>query len=264
MKPIVTILAGALLVSPVLAAAGWAGVVIDEQVTTSQPSGPAVTNTRELMVQGHKEKMVSERNIFVIDLDKGTMMLVDPDRKIYAQMPFPPPMRASASGNELNLNFKKTGKRSNVAGYACTEYAGAGHNGFADVTTSGCFSTSAPGADEFSEFTKAMAARLKNANAMAGTMPQGIPLTMDSTRKISGNLVVPGVPPEQAARIKELMSKQPPQTTKTTVVKIATRSFPSDTFDAPAGYERSTPMVPGARPAPAAPPSGGSGMKVPE
>ena len=67
-----------------------AGVVIDEQVTTTQGNAPAVTHSRELMVQGHKEKMVSDRNMFVIDLDKGTMMLIDPNQKAYAEMPFPP------------------------------------------------------------------------------------------------------------------------------------------------------------------------------
>ena len=78
-----------------LTAVGWgniarAGVVIDEQVTTIQGSTPAVSHTRELLVQGDKEKMVSDRNVFVIDLDKGTMMLIDPKQKAYAEMPFPP------------------------------------------------------------------------------------------------------------------------------------------------------------------------------
>jgi Domain of unknown function (DUF4412) len=215
-----------------------AGVVIDEQVTTTQTAGPVVTHTRQLMVQGHKEKMVSERNVFVIDLDKGTMILIDPNQKAYAEMPFPPHAMSMNPSQQVDLNFKKTGKASKVLDYGCEEYSGAGKTAMADVSTSGCFSTSAPGAAEFSEFTQAMGVKLKNANAMAGKMPSGIPLTMASTRTMNAGFSVPGMAPDQAARLKQLMAKQGPQTTKTVVTKIATRDLPADTFTAPAGYER--------------------------
>jgi hypothetical protein len=251
-----------------------AGVVIDEQVTNSQANGPAVTHTRELLVQGNKEKMVSERHVVVIDLDKGTMMLIDPDQKVFAEMPFPPrAMMAMNPSNALNLNFKKTGKQAKVLGYSCAEYAGAGRTMMAAVSTTGCFSDSAPGAAEFSEFTKAMAKRLKAAKAMAGAMPDGIPLTMVSTRTMNSNFAVPGMPPEQAARLKQMMAKQGPQTTKTEVIKIATRNLSADTFAAPAGYERRgaapRPMMPPpAHGGPASAGTGGGGgappMKVPE
>lgn len=265
MKQIAAVFA-CLLFAAGAAGVARAGVVIDEQVTTSTSSGPPVTHTRQLLVQGHKEKMLSERNVFVIDLDKGTMMLIDPDQKAYAEMPFPPRMSAVGPANALDLNFKKTGKERKVIGYGCTEYHGAGHTAMAEVSTSGCFSTSAPGAAEFNDFTQAMAKRLKAANAMAGTMPNGIPLTMDSTRKLSSSFAMPGMSPEQAARLKAMMAKQSPQTTKTVVTKIATRELPADTFTPPTGYTRR-----GAGPRPAMPPAkgpggsaGGAPMKVPE
>ena len=92
-----------------------AGVVIDEQVTTIQGGGtPVVSHTRQLIVQGHKEKMVSDHNAFVIDLDKGIMMLVDPKQKAYAEMPFPPHGMSNSPGQQLDLNFQKTGKSSKV------------------------------------------------------------------------------------------------------------------------------------------------------
>jgi hypothetical protein len=239
-----------------------AGVVIDEQVTTTQGSTPAVTHTRQLLVQGHKEKMVSDRNVFVIDLDQGTMMLIDPNQKAYAEMPFPPHGMSNNPGQQLDLNFKKTGKFSKVLDYGCEEYSGAGKTPMASVSTSGCFSTRAPGAAEFTEFTQAMGAKLKNSKAMAGKMPNGIPLTMDSTRAMNAGFSVPGMAPDQAAKLKEMIAKQGPQTTKTVVTKIATRDLPADTFAAPAGYERRTVGVsgPGAAGAGAPPP----GAKAPE
>jgi len=250
-----------------LTAAGWgsiarAGVVIDEQVSTIQGSTPAVSHTRELLVQGHKEKMVSDRNVFVIDLDKGTMMLIDPKQKAYAEMPFPPHGMTNNPGQQLDLNFKKTGKSSKVLTYSCEEYSGAGQTAMASVSTSGCFSTSAPGAAEFTEFTQAMGLKLKSAKAMAGKMPNGIPLTMDSTRQMNPAFSVPGMSPEQAAKLKEMIAKQGPQTTKTVVTKVETRDLPADTFAAPAGYERRTvSATPAGAPPAAAPPSG---AKTPE
>ncbi|HZO80570.1 MAG TPA: DUF4412 domain-containing protein [Candidatus Binataceae bacterium] len=268
MKRIAAMIAGLALAASAGGAA-HAGVVIDEQVTNSQANGPSVTHTRELMVQGHKEKLVSERNSVVIDLDKGTMILIDPGQKVFAEMPFPPhTMMAANTSSELNLNFKKTGKQSKVIGYSCSEYAGAGKTMIAAVTTTACFSNSAPGAAEFSEFTKAMAKRLQAAKAMAGAMPDGIPLTMVSTRTMSGDFAIPGLPSAQATRLKEMMAKQGPQTTKTEVIKVATRELPADTFQAPAGYERR-----GAPPAPTMPKAGNPGtagartappIKVPE
>jgi hypothetical protein len=240
-----------------------AGVVIDEQVTTTQGGAPPVIHARELMVQGHKEKMISERNMFVIDLDKGTMMLVDPNQKAYAEMPFPPHGMSSNPNQQLDLNFQKTGKSSKVLDYRCDEYSGAGKTAMASVSTSGCFSTVAPGAAEFTDFTQAMGLKLKSAKAMAGKMPSGIPLTMDSTRTMNAGFSVPGMAPDQAARFKEMIAKQGPQTTKTVVTKIAARDLPADTFEAPAGYVRR------GMNAPSGPMPGGAGAppatkKVPE
>jgi len=262
MKQMIAMLA-CLLTAAGLSGIARAGVVIDEQVTTSQGGTPPVTRTRELMVQGHKEKMISDRNQFVIDLDKGTMMLVDPNQKAYAEMPFPPHGMSSNPSQQLDLNFQKTGKSSKVLDYSCEEYSGAGKTPMAAVSTSGCFSTSAPGAAEFTEFTQAMGLKLKNARAMAGKMPSGIPLTMDSTRTMNAGFTVPGMAPDQAARFKEMVAKQGPQTTKTVVTKIAARDLPADTFDAPAGYTRRGMSAPGGPP-----PGGGAASssvkKVPE
>lgn len=244
-----------------LCAVACAGVVIDEQVTTTQGSSPAETHTRQLIVQGHKEKMISDRNVFVIDLDKGTMMLIDPNQKAYAEMPFPPHGMSSNPAQQLDLNFKKTGKSSKVLDYGCEEYSGAGKTAMASVATSGCFSTSAPGAAEFTAFTQAMGAKLKSANAMAGKMPGGIPLTMDSTRTVNAGFTMPGLTPDQAAKLKEAIAKRGPQSTRTMVTKIATRDLPADTFAAPAGYERRAMGGPGAPPPAGA--AGGAGAPPP-
>lgn len=262
MKRIAAVLASLVLA---ISAGGVAvaGVVIDEQVTTHR-GGSTVTQKRQVLVQGNKEKMVGEHNTFVIDLDKGMMTLIDPKQKVYAEMPFPP-QGMSAPHGELGLNFKKTGKHSKLLGYGCQEYTSSGHTMMADISTRGCFSTSAPGAAEFTGFTRTMAKRLKKAKAMGSGMPQGIPLSMRSTRTFKTSFKMPGISPQQAKRLKEMLAKQSPEVTNTVVVKIATRKLPADTFTVPADYQRRgapTEMMPqhgGAKSH-----GGGAPVKVPE
>jgi len=241
-----------------------AGVVIDEQVTTTRGSEPPTVQKRQLLVQGHQEKMVSDHNSFVIDLDRGTMMLIDPKQKAYAEMPFPP-HEPAANPQQLGLNFQKTGKSSTFLNYGCEEYAGATQNAMAAVKTTGCFSTSAPGAAEFTEFTKAMGAKLNEVHSISGKMPTGVPLTMDSTRTVNAGFTMPGLSPDQAARLKQMLAKQGPQVTKTVVTNIATRDLPADTFTAPAGYERrALGRAPGGSPAGASATAPPAGSKIPE
>jgi hypothetical protein len=248
-------------------AAGWssvtrAGVVLDEQVTATRGGKPE-TQTRQVMVQGHKEKMIGSTSSFVIDLDNGTMTLLSPPQKTYIQMPFPPP---KFSGQQLDLNMKKTGKTQKALTYSCEEYRGGVQSPAASVSTVGCFSTSAPGAAEFTEFTRAMGVKLNDARAIGGNMPSGIPLTMESTREVKPeNLSMPGISSEQMSRLKQMIAKQGPQSTKTVVTKIETRDLPADTFTVPAGYQRRELPSRAGGPSPAAPGGNHSSVtKVPE
>jgi hypothetical protein len=250
-----------------LITAGWssltrAGVVLDEQVTATR-SGKPETQTRQVMVQGHKEKMVGSTSSFVIDLDSGTMTLLNPSQKSYLQMPFPP---SKMSGQQLDLNLKKTGKTEKALDYTCDEYQGGFQSPTASVRTVGCFSTSAPGAAEFTEFTRAMGVKLNDAKAIGGNMPSGIPLMMESTREVKPeNLSMPGFSSEQMSRLKQMIAKQGPQSTKTVVTRIETRKLPDDTFTVPAGYQRRELPTRAGGPPPAAAGGGNpSGSKVPE
>jgi hypothetical protein len=249
------------------ALAGWnsstrAGVVLDEQVTATRGGTPQ-TQTRQVMVQGHKEKMVGSASSFVIDLDKGTMTFLNPSQKTYMEMPFPPP---KFSGQQLDLNLKKTGKTEKALNYTCEQYRGGVQSPAASVTTVGCFSTSAPGAAEFTEFTHAMGVKLNDAKAIGGNMPNGIPLTMESRREVKPEgLSMPGLSADQMSRLKQMIAKQGPQSTTTVVTKIATRDLPADTFTVPAGYQRRELPSPAGGPPPAAGASRRpSSAKIPE
>ena len=63
------------------------------------------------------------------------------------------------------MNFKKAGTTREIAGYKCTDYDGGGHMMAGDYTVKECFSTSAPGAEEFAAFEKKMADKLKSAGS---------------------------------------------------------------------------------------------------
>jgi hypothetical protein len=241
--------------------AAYAGVVVTEQEVIDQGGGQPVTRMRTVMIQGNKQKMVTDRAQVVTDLDSGTMYLMNAEKKQYIEVPFPPkgPMGQMMAQRMSTLTFKKTGGSKTLSGYACQEYTGAGSMMGNEYTVTGCFSTKAPGAGAFDTFQKAMAAKVKGTPmAMVGEVPDGVPLQLDSTTKITN---FPGMSPDQAAKLKQMFANRPPVVSKTTVTQIASKDLPADTFKVPAGYSKqemptSGPMgggAPGA-PAPAAPP----------
>jgi len=137
------------------------------------------------------------------------------------------------------LSFKKSSNGSKtVSGYPCQEYNGAGTMMGNQYSVTGCFSTKAPGARDFDAFQKTMAAKVKGtAMAMQGQVPDGVPMQLDSTTRIT-NFSMPGVSPDQAAKMKQMMANRPPVVSKTTVTQIASKNLPADTFTVPADFAK--------------------------
>jgi Domain of unknown function (DUF4412) len=242
--------------------AAHAGVVVTEQEVIDQGTGQPVTHSRTVMIQGNKQKMVTDRAQVVTDLDNGTMYLMNPAKKQYIEVPFPPkgPMAQMMSQRMSTLSFKKTGSSKTISGYACEEYTGAGSMMGNEYTVTGCFSTKAPGANDFDTFQKTMANKVKGtAMAMQGEIPDGVPIQLDSTTKIT-NFSMPGMSPDQAAKLKQMFANRPPVVSKTTVTQIASKDLSADTFKVPADFAKQQmptggPMGAGA---PAAPPPASS------
>ncbi len=242
MKKITFLLAGTTLALNALPAI--AGVVINQ--TQNVVSGP---NTRDMeqtiMVQGNKQKMITERHTIITDLDNGKMYILDPKDKSYLQIEFPPTgqmgsmMAASAASS---MNFKKSGATHDIAGYKCTDFQGSGHVMSGDFTIKECFSQNAPGSAEFTAFQKSMASKLKASGAATisatSEMPDGVPLSSDSTMKMGKVQQIPGMSADQAAKISQMMANRPPIVTKTTVTKIVAQNLPADTFTVPTGFTR--------------------------
>lgn len=218
-----------------------AGVVVTEQEVIDQGNGQPVTRNRTVMIQGNKQKMVTDRAQVVTDLDNGKMYLMNPEKKQYVEMPFPPqgPMAQMMAQRMSTLSFKKTGGGSKtISGYSCEQYSGAGSMMGNQYSVNGCFSTKAPGAHDFDAFQKTMAAKVKGTPmAMQGEVPDGVPLQLDSTTKIT-NFSMPGMSPEQSAKLKAMLANRPPVVSKTTVMQIASKDLPADTFTVPAGFTR--------------------------
>lgn len=249
MKKLTALVAGMTLAMTALPAA--AGVIITQKQHVS--SG---TNSRDqqetISVQGNKQKMVTERHTIITDLDKGMMYVLDPKTKTYFQIAFPPTGQMAsvmASSTAAAMNFKKAGTTREIAGYKCADYNGGGHMMAGDYTVKECFSSSAPGAEEFSAFEKNMADKLKSAGTPTGQgeVPGGVPLALDSSMKM-GNVNIPGMAPEQAAKINEMMAKRPPVVTNTVVEKIESKKLAENEFAIPDGFTKRELPAPGSSP----------------
>jgi len=219
-----------------------AGIVITETESVVSGSEPR-TNDRTVMIEGNKEKMVTQRNTIITDLDKGSLLMIDPAQKVYTEMPFPPKgtMAQMVGGPSLHsMNFSKTGKSRTVAGYKCEEYSGSGATMMGDMSVLTCVSTKAPGASDFSSFEKSMLGKLKNsplANSMPANMPDGIPLQQDTTTKINA-MKMPNLPPEAAAQLRQQFANRPPVVTKTVVTKVTSQKIAANEFEVPAGFTK--------------------------
>jgi uncharacterized protein DUF4412 len=245
MSKSLTLLAG--MVMLLGSSAAWGGVVMTE--TESMVSGPTPrTAQRTVMIEGNREKMLTDRNQIITDLDKGVIYIIDPAKKSYMEMPFPPqgPMKSMIGGPAMHTTFTKTGKSRTVAGYKCEEYTGTGKFMMGDFSVVSCVSSGAPGAKEFSKFEKAMMAKLKDSSlALPSNLPDGVPLAQDTTTKMSG-MAMPNLPPEAAAQLKQQMANRPPIVTKTEVTKLEVQKIADSEFQVPEGFtKRENPMMGG-------------------
>ena len=116
MKKSSTLLAGTVLALTALPA--FAGVVITQK--QNMVSGP---NTRDsdqtIMLQGNKQKMVTDKHTIITDLDKGAVYILDPAAKTYFQIEFPPKGQMAAmmaASAPSAMNFKKSSATRDIAG----------------------------------------------------------------------------------------------------------------------------------------------------
>jgi hypothetical protein len=124
-----------------------------------------------------------------------------------------------------------------MAGYQCQQYDSTAKSAMGEFSASGCFSSQAPGAAQYSAFTQHLAKKFADAGMAktTGNQPDGVPIKLETATKLT-NFSIPGMPPEQAEKLKAMMANRPPTISKTTTTSIKTADLPSDTFSVPAGY----------------------------
>ncbi len=245
--------AAAAIALAMAASSASAGVVISQELAISnQPVGRKTDQT--VMIQGHKRIVITGDQEVVTDLDAGKMYLIDTKDKQFLQISFPP---ADASEKAvmrqgISVEFKKTDWTQQVAGYDCQVYSGRRPVLAGAFVATECVASGAPGAKEFVEFQKAMAAKLKGTPmAIQGEIPNGIPVFSTITRTVNPFRPPRGVTPEQAAKINAALAKHKPPSSFTTVTKIEAKNIAADKFAVPAGYTKARqPAMPQLKPMP--------------
>jgi hypothetical protein len=241
-----TVAAAAALALALAATTASAGVVISQDLVKGS-NGASTTSEQTVMVQGHKQKIVSPDRVVITDLDAGKVYVLIPKNKQYLELRFPPPgvFGADIALYRAAIPWKKTTNTHNVAGHACQEYAGVAAAGPMVLKATECDSTDAPGAKEFTEFDKAMVEKLKGTpRAAKGEVPEGIPLSETSSKLPFPFRPAPGISPEVTAKIQARMAQNKPITRDTTVSKIEVKDLPADTFAVPAGYNKGEAAAP--------------------
>ena len=218
------------------AAPSFAGVTIVQQESVSTGGGPASASDRTLMIEGNKEKTFDARQTMMIDLDAGAAIILNPAARSATQMPFPFRGAIAAMMQGMygsGIVFQPTGVHRTLLGYTCDEYSGSGKLPTGDFSGSGCFSKDAPGATEYSAFYKQFGERIRGGPDSG--VPAGIPLTLETTVKMTG-VSIPGISPEQERALSEIASKQPAVVSSVKITSIKTGALPVTAFAIPEGY----------------------------
>lgn len=258
-----------------LATALWvasasAGVVISEDVTTTNATTPQPLTVRRVrMIQGNRAKITgpSRINDIIVDLNAKKTMVVHPysQNKDFFDLSYPPEGTYSAVViPELLpplLKYAKTGKSSTAAGYKCDIYTATGDIRWRSYTVTACYSTDAPGAKEYSDFAKGAASKVAPEDAVKGgaVLPDGIPLQVQIDVHSSAPLpklptpsATPVAKPQHPGTVaKSLKAPHPAApikdhyayTQKITVAKVDQRNIAPSELAPPPGFVGNRPKI---------------------
>jgi hypothetical protein len=232
----------AAIVLALAATTASAGVVISEKVDEDH-QGVEHKSNQTVIVQGHKQKVITPDTVTITDLDAGKIYILKPQFKEVYKVGFPPTgvfaMRMVMEGSDVEM--KNTGHTSKVAGYACNNYLGTMNLPQHKLDMAKCVASDAPGAKEFMAYQEEQAKKLKGKHLVPeGEIPDGIPVSTTSIMSQLPWVPSPKIPPDVAAKMAAAMAKTKPVIVKTTVSKIEVRDVPPSEFAVPAGYKEGT------------------------
>jgi hypothetical protein len=220
-----------------------AGIVVDRTVTAASAAPPSRETHEKVIVQDDKELFqINDQQSVVIDADAASVTAIDRGRKIFRELPFRKVMGTTFDPNRfLYLPFKSTGKFRRILGLKCQDYVGEKIRGPLITSVTACFSSDAPGSEEFSHFMKAVVQRLgRRAEGVA--VPEGFPLVVEVTHAINPSFTLAGVPPKELLRFRQRIARIPPQVTREEVTKLSSKKLAPDLFRVPLGYKRIGPL----------------------
>lgn len=244
-KAIATAAGVALMLAAIPALAGV--VITQHETVVGSTANTPKEREQTIIVQGNKQRIEGSDHVIIIDLDNGQMFFLEPAQKSYVQLPFPPsgPMAQMMARSAGAMNFKKESTKRKIAGYACEDYTAKTTSMGGDVTMVECFSKTAPGAKEYGAFMKATMDKFKSSGVQpSGDIPEGVPLASDATMKMN-KINIPGLSPDQQAKLQQMMANRKPITTQTVVTKIVEQKVAADQFTVPAGYTKRALPAPG-------------------
>ncbi len=126
----------------------------------------------------------------------------------------------------IDLDFKKTGGTQTLSGYKCQEYSSTGKSMMGEFSAKGCFCPRRSRRRRICRLHQGDGEEIRGGGMAktTGNQPDGVPMVLETTTKLT-NFNIPGMPPEQAERLKQMMANRPPTTSKSTTTSIKTADF---------------------------------------
>jgi hypothetical protein len=215
------------------------GIIIEQKTTIRSAGAPGEVANRTLILQGDQEKFLFDDRISVVlNADNQTATILDRTARTFHALPLGKILGTMADPNRLlYVTFRSTDETRELLGSKCQDYTNMRYHGATLVVTNACFSTQATGSDDFSRFIKSMVRNLRLPERWV-SIPAGLPLEIESTRK--GNLAYhfPDLSVEQEAHIRSTIAHIPTDLTQVVVTRITSEKLAPDVFNTPVGYTR--------------------------
>ena len=212
-----------------------AGVVITGR-STQTGNGPAQEHVHIVMIQGHQERIESGQQATLIDVARGTIVVLNAATKTYTESVLKSPTSMTTVPQPSRPRFEPTGDKRTIAGYECQVFKTSSTSPHGDQTITGCFSSAVPGWTEYRELN-AMLTRKTAGDAAVAELPPGLPLSVETSLKRRYQLS-PQIDSAHRAEMERIVAGRPPVVSEDLVTEIKLTPLSPSLFAIPPGYTK--------------------------
>jgi hypothetical protein len=198
---------------------------------------PKARHSRTVSIQRHREKIVEDNTVTIIDADRGEVIVLNQVTRTYTvsnlmAQPRIAPVAVSAL-QPLRPVFRATSEKRAIVGYQCHVFDGVVSTPKGDRMIEEFFAKAGPGVTEYLDFYAALMSKIRHKGTDASsTNLRGLPMSLSTSFK--PRCVFPAsIPSAQVKAIEQRLGRNPPTVMKEWVTNVSVAEIPDSSFGVP-------------------------------